>query len=135
MQTRRHSIRGHQTACVTLVLYTEQSFRSNYHVIRYRVSNCLRQSSRDHALSYATCEGCTEKYFEAGSYCHVAAGRAKPVGSSLILEKLALAVRGVLEAGKRFEYRWSKMKVSASSRTMSMVVMVARRQPVEPGSR
>jgi hypothetical protein len=107
-----------------------QSFGTTDHVIRYNVSSCLRQSSRGHALSYAACEGCIEKYFEAGSCCHAAAGRAKPVGSSLMLEKVALAARGVLESGRIFEYMWSKMKASAISRTISMVVGAA-----ESGSR
>ena len=74
-----------------------------YHVMRYNDNNCLRQSSRGHALSYAACEGCTEKYLDAGSYCHVAAGRAKPVGSSLMLEKVALALGGEVDAGRRLE--------------------------------
>ena len=72
-------------------------------MIRYSVSSCLRQSSRGHALSYAACDGCTEKYFEAGSYCHVAAGSAKLVGSSLRLEKVALAVGAKIDAGRRLE--------------------------------
>ena len=74
-----------------------------YHVIRYNVNNCLRQSSRGHALSYAAWEGRTEKYLDAGSYCHVAGGKAKPVGSSFMLEKVALVANDNVLAGRRLE--------------------------------
>jgi hypothetical protein len=43
-----------------------------------------------------------EKYLVAGSYCHVAAGRAKPVGSSLRLDKVALAAKDAAVAGSSF---------------------------------
>lgn len=71
-------------------------------MMRYNVSSCLRQSSRGHALSYAACEGCIEKYLVAGSYCHATAGRAKLVGSCFTLEKVALALGGA-DDGKRAE--------------------------------
>lgn len=74
-----------------------------YHVMRYSVTSCLRQSSRGQALSYAAREGCTEKYFDAGTYCQVVAGRAKLVGSSFALEKVAFAVKRQVDAGKKLE--------------------------------
>jgi hypothetical protein len=62
--------------------------------MRYNVKSCLRQSSRGHALSYAACEGCIEKYLDTGSYCHVVSGSTMPVGSCVMLEKVALALAG-----------------------------------------
>lgn len=69
--------------------------------MRYSVNACLRQSSRAHELMYAYRDGSTEKYFVAGSYCHVAWGTAKAVGSWRMLESVAFATCDADCAGRR----------------------------------
>lgn len=69
----------------------------------------------------------TEKNCVEGSYCQVAWGTAKPVGSSLMLESVALPAKDDVEAGRRVAYRGSNMNVSANSRTTSMAVVAGAR--------
>lgn len=68
-----------------------------------------------------------EKNCVEGSYCQVACGRAKPVGSSLMLEIVALPTKEGMEAGRSVAYRGSNRKVSANSRTTSMAIRAGAR--------
>jgi hypothetical protein len=72
-------------------------------------------------------EGSTEKNCVEGSYCQVAWGTAKPVGSSLMLERVALPTKDDVEAGRRVAYRGSNRNVSANSRTTSMAAVAGAR--------
>jgi hypothetical protein len=75
-----------------------------------------------------------ENSFVAGSYCQVACGTAKPVGSSRKLESVALAASDDVCAGSKVAYRGSNMKESAISRTISMLAVAATRKPLGVGS-
>lgn len=72
-------------------------------------------------------EGSTEKNCVEGSYCQVACGTAKAVGSSLMLETVALPAKDDVEAGRRVAYRGSNKNVSANSRTTSMAAVAGVR--------